>query len=550
LEFLACASRVFARQLQIRSLRKAERVPRLPSSTNQLPTAGGGIKFSDTVLSWIIFPAILLVYLLFPTKNYYWDGIFFSRVVEDASGFHPTLVHPNHLLYNVFGYVFYRLIKAVGLNWRAVEVLTVANCIVSVLTAFLLFRILGRSLESRYLTWASTLLFAFSATWWKFSTDANAYILSVFCLLIAFYFLLPPYEPRPLLVAVIFSVAVCFHQLAVIVYPVMALGVLWQAESVSKTRRNLVALQFCVFAFGLVFTAYYFCFYLASGTTSPGRFAQWVTSYSPDASFSFDFLSNLGYTLRGHWRLFFNGRLSLLKGLVTPPIAVLIGVLVALILVWFFLLVRGLKNLQMRKLREFRLGKLAKLAALWVVVYLAFLFFWLPQNTFYRLFHLPAIIILLGEILDSRRSDLSARSGRKYRLAVFVAIMALFNFLFFIFPYSHAEKFPPLAMALEMNKVWQPGTVVYYGSENSDNNLFHYFNRDTSWKPLPEQGQLEVELQSTYDAGHEVWFEASAIDHLQKSQEGREWFSRHAREDARHERRDRGHNIKFIKIVP
>jgi hypothetical protein len=101
-----------------------------------------------------------------------------------------------------------------------------------------------------------------------------------------------------------------------------------------------------------------------------------------------------------------------------------------------------------------------------------------------------------------------------------------------------------------MNKVWQPGTVVYYGNENSDNNLFHYFSRDTTWRPLPELGQLQVDLRSTYDAGHEAWFEASAIDHLQKSQEGREWFSRHAREESRHERRDRGHNIKFIKIVP
>ncbi len=134
--------RGFARQLKIRSLPEPERVPRLSSRTNPPATAGGTDKLSDTLLSWIIFPAILLVYLLFPTKNYYWDGIFFARVIEDAPGFYPTLVHPNHLLYNVFGYVLYKLVKAVGLNWRAVEVLTVANCIVSVLTAFLLFRIL------------------------------------------------------------------------------------------------------------------------------------------------------------------------------------------------------------------------------------------------------------------------------------------------------------------------------------------------------------------------------------------------------------------------
>jgi hypothetical protein len=47
-----------------------------------------------------MFPAMLLVYLLFPTKNYYWDGIFFARVIEDASTLNPSLLHPNHLAGN------------------------------------------------------------------------------------------------------------------------------------------------------------------------------------------------------------------------------------------------------------------------------------------------------------------------------------------------------------------------------------------------------------------------------------------------------------------
>src|SRR6185503_7112713 len=128
-------------------------------------------------LAWVVFPGILLIYLLFPSRNYYWDGIFFARVIEDVPGVTPSLLHPNHLLYNVVGFFLYRCARTLGLNWRAVEVLLFANSVVSVLTAFVLFRILSRSLQSSYVAWTLTLLFAFSATWWKFSTDADAYIL-------------------------------------------------------------------------------------------------------------------------------------------------------------------------------------------------------------------------------------------------------------------------------------------------------------------------------------------------------------------------------------
>lgn len=514
---------------------------------------GNDLKLQDPFskdkrwLPWIIFPGTLLVYLLFPSKNYYWDGIFFARVIEDVPGLSPSLFHPNHLLYNIVGYFLYRCSRTLGLNWRAVEVLQVANSVVSACTALLFFRILRRSLRSNYLAWSLTLLFAFSATWWKFSTDANAYILSVFFLLLAFYFVLPNAKPRPLLVAVIFSVSVLLHQLAVFSYPVLALGLWWQASSYPTKKRNLTVIQFCILAFALVFVAYVYCFYLISGTIDPARFARWVTSYSPDASFSFDALSNLGYTLRGHFRLFFSGRFPLLEGLLTPAIISLIGLLVVLLLVWLFLIIRGLKMAEWRNLKVPR-GRCAKLAALWITIYIAFLFFWLPQNTFYRLFYLPAIVLLVGERLVAWGVSDSAK--RSYRLALFVALMALANFLFFIFPYSHAEKYPPLSAALEMNRVWQPGTVVFYGSENSDNSLFQYFNPNTEWKPLPLFDQLDTELRTSYDSGREVWLEATAIDELNSISRGAKWFELHAQPNTLHERRDRGYNISFIKIVP
>jgi hypothetical protein len=46
----------------------------------------------------ILFSVTAVIYLLFPTRVYYWDGIVFAQAIEDASRLNPSLVHPNHLI--------------------------------------------------------------------------------------------------------------------------------------------------------------------------------------------------------------------------------------------------------------------------------------------------------------------------------------------------------------------------------------------------------------------------------------------------------------------
>ena len=501
-------------------------------------------------LSWLVFPAILLVYLFFPTKSYYWDGVFFARVIEGVPSFHPTLFHPNHLLYSAVGYLLYRVAQGLGLQWRALEVLQVANSIVSVLATYLMYLSLRRALRSNYLVWALTIIFAFSSTWWKFSTDANAYIFSVFFLLFAFYFTLEKSKPRPIVVTLLFSIATLMHQLAVIAYPVIALALYWQSVGLAASKRKMVVSQFCVLSFLIVFTIYCVAFYLLIGVVDPVRFFLWITSYSPDASFSFDLLSNLGFTLRGNLRLFFNARLSLLRGLIDPSIIAIIVLFGTVVLLWFLSIIKGtswrrpdLAN-AFSKLKANRFGKLA---LIWIGLYLVFLFFWLPHNTFYRLFYLPAVVLLVAALLqDSQRNE----RRPAWRLGLFAAVLVLFNFLFFIYPYSHTEKNPPLSLAVEMNRVWQSGTILYFHAENSDNNLVAYFNPTVEWRPMRSFDQVDAELRQLYSEGKTAWLEASAIDQLRSSVEGNQWLTQHGRLETWHERKARGYNVKFMQVGP
>ena len=496
------------------------------------------------IAPWLLFIAIAAIYLLFPTRVYYWDGIVFAQAIEDAPRLNPSLVHPNHLIYNFVGYIFYKLLGALGFQSRAVTTLQILNSLLSAACVGVLFVILFDTLRSLYLSVCLSLLFAFSATWWKFSTDANAYIPSVLFLLISFYLVLPDRKPRPLLVGLTFFISMAFHQLAILMFPVLALGVYLQGGPLALRRRALNAVYFTVLAFALIVTTYASFFYLASGTFDIARLLRWSASYSPDAETGFNLWSNLKYSLRGQVRLFFGGRFNLLAGLVNPFIVVLLIALVGAVALLIFDAVRNSgKLISLRWLRELRLAPRQKtellLSLLWATVYLVFLFFWLPQNTFYRLFYLPALILLLGLAISSLRTE----ALRPRRLtALFVIAVALANFLFLIYPFSHVEKYPPLAFALRMNQEWPTGTVIYYAAENSDEDLVRYFNPTTRWKLLRPDSLDTLE--------NAAWLETTAIDQLTSTPDGARWLETHTRKGSLKELNDGAHKIRFVQLRP
>jgi hypothetical protein len=391
----------------------------------------------DRLAPWLLFIAIVIIYLLFPTRVYYWDGITFAQTIENVPRLQPSLVHPNHLIYNFAGYIFFKLLRSFSPEIRALTALQILNILLSALCARIFFAILLDTLRSLYLAVCLTLLFAFSATWWKFSTDADAYIPSVMFLLISFFLVLPGRKARPLLLALTFFVSMAFHQLAIVMWPALALGVYVQDGELSIKRRSLNTAYFSAVAAILIIAAFAILFYLASAEFSIQRLLSWAASYSPDADTQFNLWSNLRYSMRGHVRLFFGGRFNLLNGLINPLVIVLI---ICLIGVTGWLIFTALRRVAVALLTQrfpkLRLATTQKtvllLSLLWTFVYIVFLFFWLPQNTFYRLFYLPGLIMLFGLLLAS----VPKRASQPRLLAAFVVALALANFLFLMYPFS------------------------------------------------------------------------------------------------------------------
>jgi hypothetical protein len=458
-----------------------------------------------TYPSWLT-PALVviitLIYVIFPTRNYYWDGVSFAISIEDAHSLPSLLIHPKHLLYNVIGYSFWICLKAIRVNLRVLISLQVLSIIVSAACIWLLHRLLLHITKSVYLGTALCLLFAFSATWWKFSTDANAYIISTLTLIIAAYLICICKRTRPVLIGFVHSCGMLVHQLAIFF-------IIPAAFQIYRKSGIRCMLQYVAASGGITAAAYYLAFLFIRNPADENEFISWITRHSPDSAFSFSLWSNFITTVKSLARLFLGGRILLFKQFLGPFLIITFACLIIVSVLLIYRLGKGWRDWRLFN-RSFRSGNLIIFALLWIVVYGVFLFFWLPRNTFYKLFYLPGIILLAAELL--------VRYGgpRRYRLALFSAAIALANLTFFIFPYSHIDANQPLRFAIDMQSQWSEKTVVYYKAFNTDDWLIQYFNPSTKWKEISSEGPdgFKRDAMEYVKQGYEVWIDTTAADAL------------------------------------
>src|SRR5581483_12413031 len=109
----------------------------------------------------------------------------------------------------------------------------------------------------------------------------------------------------------------------------------------------------------------------------------------------------------------------------------------------------------------------------WTGIYLAFLFFWMPQNTFYRLFYLAPLITLLVAVLPRWPAS---HAGR-----LLPAVLLLWNFVFVAYPQSHPEYNAPLQFALSERNTWPPGTPIVFHNFHPDLWTISYFTPQAAW---------------------------------------------------------------------
>ncbi len=510
--------------------------------------ANGPSRFWPHSGAWIAF-LIFVIYALVPTREFYWDGVGFALNIETQPISFSHLLNPNHLVYNLMGYAFWRILAASGIAVRALFVLQAVNAAFAAAGVYVFWHIVKVLSGSARRAACCALLFAFSATWWRFATDADAYIPSVFFLMLCFYFLLPSREPRPCMIGLAHSAAMLFHQLALFFFPVALYGLLLSPtgpkDVQDRRRRRLYAAQYALTAFLATAGAYVMSYRAVRPGIGPMKFFSWLTVHAGDASFTFNAMRNLNLTLRGTLRLFLGGRVTLVKpGFVTGA-GVLAGCAILVLLVRYFARAKRAAaphppTPSPARLKDWLVAN--RLPLVWISSYMAFLFFWLPQNTFYRLFYLPALILLLA------RAPIW-HADRIRLIALLTAAACMWNFTVSIYPRSRTETNEVLAFALTHRDEWQPGTLIVYRTFHTDLWTISYFNPQVQWIALSTAGvdQAERYRREAAEKRQGFWLDGTAYDAIAGAG-GRAWLDSHVDRIRSFVFASASHTIRFYRV--
>ena len=480
----------------------------------------------------------LVVYLLLPTKQYYWDGVGFSLSIEAPHCSAAALLHPNHLIYNLIGYALWRGVSATGISVRALFVLQAVNGLFAAATIFLFWRILKQLTRSPWRSTVGALVLAFSATWWRFSTDANAYIPSIFFLIVCLQILMMP-QPRPIAAGLFNGVAMLFHQLAIFFVPVAMVAFLCVTGDRGcvggKRARFLEAAQYIIAAFSITAMAYGLGFAAVGHSGLNLTFWNWITTRAIDAKFAFNLPRSALLTLRGTVRLLMGGRFTSAK-LNVISFGATTALLLVIVVVCYFARARSANGSQGYPCKNgFRSWISAnRLALTWSLSYSCFLAFWLPQNTFYRLFYLPALIQLIMTVPGS--------GNKNRRFVEFAcAVMVGCNFLFCIYPLSRVENNDVLAFALIHHGEWNERSAIAYSDFHTDLWTISYFNPQAKWAAIssPTIGQVERRLLECKQQRTSFWLEATTYDAIAGLPGGTNWLDKHV---------DRARSLNYITL--
>lgn len=423
-----------------------------------------------TIIVLFVFAAMLLLYAFFPTRTHYWDGVLFSLNIERVhQGELPAgaLFHPNHLLYSALGYVFYWAFVACGLSLRAMTVLQIVNISLAVVSAWVLFELARRLTESKLISVFCAVLFAFGATWWKFSTDADAYVIAVLFLLLAIQYVTGQHS-RLLPAAAFHVTAMLFHELAVFAYVPIVAAIAFDPR---RTRIKRVSSS-CLYIFltALCVAAAYSIAYQYSDHAAYPSLLAWITSRSA-ASQTTHGLKQVGGYAFSYIKLFAGGKLSLILEFFSSTEVLAFAICAACIVLAVYLFRRPVPENMDKVVRSSSLVLWA-----WLAPYAIFFAWWEPASAFYKLFVWPPIVLLIGIY--------AARQRPRGFLAIAFGLAA-WNFGAFIFPHSHASADPVLALAQQIDRRLPKNATIYYEVFDPDDWYLAYFAPGRRWIKLP-----------------------------------------------------------------
>lgn len=424
---------------------------------------GGWVKrISPEGIAAILFG---ILYIALPTKMFYIDGVYYAEHIENIP-FHVNGFHPHHLLYLPVMHFLYDAFHTVIPHLRAMTFLLVFSAVCGAVTLFafgVFLRKLGHSVFTRL---SAMILLGSAYTFWHHATDANIYIpahlLVLVVILLVFSDSFFKSKSRQILTGVLLAFAGLIHQIALVAIIPISLYIIARE---GRDKFNLV-LRFIVSTLLVVFIAYPTVFATYHGDVSPttANFFRWTGAFTK-APHYFSFNQEHGggivqTTERGHTNAFF----------ALKPLEVILfdnttGDNLKSRRMYHYLFVLTLFSLAYYIGVIIRTKDAGRKSAGMFILFLFMTYFiltavFMPENHFYRIFYLPALIAIWAGSISSLPKEY--RTVLKPLLVIALFAFFISNFTKGIYPEAKASSNPYLQMTKQIDTFATENDVVMF----------------------------------------------------------------------------------------
>ncbi len=448
------------------------------------------IARDKSVVAIVLFVGFTLLYFETQARYYTFDAVSYAYSIYRYQTFHDlyALFHPHHLLFNLTGWLLWRLSAALGYVGGPLEVVKAMNAVLGGAGIALLSLALRTVLtRSRALAVLFSVGLGVSFGYWVCATDGRVNMPSNVLLIAAVYALVltmqSPTKRRAFATGLLAALALLYHESAGLFVFVGWIGI-WMAEypqgtasEENRTRRTLLGVYTLTWALTFIVP------YLIVGVgvlhlTSIEGFKDWAARYAVLGWWwDFRILRNLRLDLYAIRKCLFTeptgkqGTFHIAHGESDMGYVLYMSVLGF----WLFAVYVGTIALPLLLRTHYRPYLLVTI--LWVALNTAFFTIWQPDYFVFRVSTIAASAILLAIVASHYRAK---RTGPLWLagIAVWVSLLGVSNYIQSIGPHKDPKSNPFLAMALDAKQRTQPNDLIVLagaGYLESDEVYIPYF---------------------------------------------------------------------------
>ena len=391
----------------------------------------------------LVYITVFLFYLFSLQQNFSSSHDAITYLVHITEG--KELFHPHHLVFNASAWVWLKAFSHLLPGIEDYYIIEAFNALWGsgiILVSYLFFNRRFKK-DSRYSAIASTVI-AFSYGVWCYSTNVEVYAPSIFFSLLILYILSGENLRKNSVyrISVLHIIAILFHQVNVLLYPVILLVLFSRLDRKDFFRQGL---QYTLITGLLTLGMYIIAGVLFAGKENSSTLWTWMTYYATEQDYWHPpGISSLLYAMTGFGHAFIGGHFifrmpvtgrmiseglsshgltdeAFLVASMSPGFAWLLLILsLTLVMIMVYLLL----SLLTRSVSLFRDQRLLYLPLLSTfIIYSLFFLFWNPENLEFWI--LQSVIVWLV-LLGSRAS--SSRKGLPLLPAVIAALLFVINY--------------------------------------------------------------------------------------------------------------------------